>query len=346
MMTKVEDKRHFLYILSGKAGNGKALSYRREISEFMQQAGLSERTVFLETRYENHCYDEAFKFARQYEADGLVYVSGGDGTVNEITNALLGTECAFGVIPTGTANDFAKTIYGKKRIAPQRLFAGAVVPILQKCDVVRLHFPPEVVIYTQQTAENAVAPRELERNAVGGVTVSAVNVVSFGYDTLILYDAYRFLKRCPWLGGVAYFLSVLRNVFNKKSTPVELVLSGTEGQSISFTGEALLVALCNGGFYGNGFNPAPQADPGDRVLQMSIVEPVNIWQFIPLVFKYHRGTQLGHKKIQLHDVVCGKIRHSEGKSLRGNYDGIIFETPELEFEILPQALNIALPKLL
>ena len=53
---------------------------------------------------------EATVIARQAEADGsaAVFACGGDGTLNEVANGLLGTKAALGFIPAGTVNLWAR----------------------------------------------------------------------------------------------------------------------------------------------------------------------------------------------------------------------------------------------
>ncbi|MGJ7542064.1 diacylglycerol/lipid kinase family protein [Variovorax sp. LT1R16] len=41
--------------------------------------------------------------------DGIVVAAGGDGTINAVAQATLGTGCAFGVLPQGTFNYFSRT---------------------------------------------------------------------------------------------------------------------------------------------------------------------------------------------------------------------------------------------
>jgi diacylglycerol kinase family enzyme len=43
------------------------------------------------------------------EADGCVVVAGGDGTINAVAQHVLGSGCAFGVLPQGTFNYFARS---------------------------------------------------------------------------------------------------------------------------------------------------------------------------------------------------------------------------------------------
>ena len=50
---------------------------------------------------------EAVRCARQ--AKGVVVAAGGDGTINAVAQATLGSGCAFGVLPQGTFNYFSRT---------------------------------------------------------------------------------------------------------------------------------------------------------------------------------------------------------------------------------------------
>ena len=46
---------------------------------------------------------------RACEAQGIVVAAGGDGTINGVAQAVLGSGCRFGVLPRGTFNYFART---------------------------------------------------------------------------------------------------------------------------------------------------------------------------------------------------------------------------------------------
>ena len=78
-------------------------------------------SVFQEGGYEVHPFrsirpgDIAAHIAQMDENYDIVVVSGGDGTVNIVINALMnrGLRIPLGIIPSGTANDFA-TFLGLK----------------------------------------------------------------------------------------------------------------------------------------------------------------------------------------------------------------------------------------
>jgi YegS/Rv2252/BmrU family lipid kinase len=55
---------------------------------------------------------DATEFAKKATREGvnLIWCAGGDGTINEVVNALVGTQAVLGIIPTGTGNGFAREI--------------------------------------------------------------------------------------------------------------------------------------------------------------------------------------------------------------------------------------------
>jgi diacylglycerol kinase family enzyme len=73
--------------------------------------------------------DEAVR--RAVEADGIVVAAGGDGTINGVAQAVLGSGCSFGVLPRGTFNYFARThgIPAELGSALQVLLTESAVPV-------------------------------------------------------------------------------------------------------------------------------------------------------------------------------------------------------------------------
>ena len=102
-----------VFIANPKSGKGKILRYKDYILN-----KLSEKfsdIIWLETEYAGH----ATILARQYgsECDYLLF-SGGDGTLNEIVNGVIELEekPVIGQIPSGTVNDFSRSLGIKKNI--------------------------------------------------------------------------------------------------------------------------------------------------------------------------------------------------------------------------------------
>jgi len=69
--------------------------------------------------------------AQAQQTGGVVVAAGGDGTINTVAQATLGSGCAFGVLPQGTFNYFSRThgIPSDTREALQVLLAGKHQPV-------------------------------------------------------------------------------------------------------------------------------------------------------------------------------------------------------------------------
>lgn len=62
--------------------------------------------------YETKAPKEATEIASRFknEEDTIVYSVGGDGTLNEVVNGIAKGKCKLGIIPTGSGNDFYRTL--------------------------------------------------------------------------------------------------------------------------------------------------------------------------------------------------------------------------------------------
>lgn len=69
--------------------------------------------------------------AQAQQSGGIVVAAGGDGTINTVAQAALGSGCAFGVLPQGTFNYFSRThgIPADTAQALQVLLAGHSQPV-------------------------------------------------------------------------------------------------------------------------------------------------------------------------------------------------------------------------
>ena len=105
-----------------------------------------------------------------------------------------------------------------------------------------------------------------------------------GLDARIGTDVSKY-KRLPLLSGFrAYAVSTVINLFKAISEHYVVEVNGEKYDS-KFT----FVCVCNGRFYGGGFNPIPDADPCDGKLDVLLVDKVNIFQVPGLIGKYKNG---------------------------------------------------------
>ena len=119
-----------LIVFNGGSGHRDTDEEKQTISRVLQEGG--RRFEFL------HCEDSesidtlAKRAVDKARADrGVVVAAGGDGTINAVANAVLGSGCPFGVIPQGTFNYFGRdnAISQDALVAAKVLLGGRVTPV-------------------------------------------------------------------------------------------------------------------------------------------------------------------------------------------------------------------------
>jgi len=167
-----------------------------------------------------------------------IIAGGGDGTLNKVVNALLRkkrkTPVSLGLLPLGTANDFA---FG----------AGLPKDDLKAC--------LEIAITGEAT------PIDVGR--VNGRHF--INVASGGFGAEITATTPQDFKKA--LGGAAYTLMGMAKAFSLK--PHNAIFTADDGVSVETT--MIAMAVGNNRFAGGGFEVAPKADMRDGLLDFSIL---------------------------------------------------------------------------
>lgn len=94
-----------IFIVNPISGKGKTLKTVDRIKKVCEEEHLDYKIHY--TEYPK----EATKIARKYRfSKNIIYSVGGDGTLNEVLNGIVGTKNLLGVIPSGSGNDFYKTL--------------------------------------------------------------------------------------------------------------------------------------------------------------------------------------------------------------------------------------------
>ena len=128
-----------------------------------------------------------------------------------------------------------------------------------------------------------------------------------GLDARIGTDVASY-KRIPLLQGFrAYAASTVVNVIRGIA---EHYVVEVNGETVD--AEQTFVCVCNGRFYGGGFNPVPEADPADGLLDVLLVKKVSRL-LVPLIIgKYKNGRykeltkQVRHLRTRELTIRCDK----------------------------------------
>lgn len=95
----------YIFIVNPNAGRGKSLKVSSNIKKVCEEEKLDYEIIY--TRGTG----DATKIAKKFKHKKcIIYSVGGDGTLNEVVNGIIGSKNMLGVIPSGSGNDFYRTL--------------------------------------------------------------------------------------------------------------------------------------------------------------------------------------------------------------------------------------------
>lgn len=94
-----------IFIVNPNSGGGKALKVVENIKKICEEDNLEYEIFFTDGP------NDATRIAKKFRfSSNIIYSVGGDGTLNEVVNGIVGTKNMLGIIPCGSGNDFYKTL--------------------------------------------------------------------------------------------------------------------------------------------------------------------------------------------------------------------------------------------
>lgn len=221
-------------ILHGKAAGNAGV--RAAVQKLRQDGRPIEVRVTWEAGDAARLTAEAVAEASQGKIDCIV-AGGGDGTINEVFGAAytagLPAECCLGILPLGTANDFAH---------------ATGVPLHDLTAALQL-------------AANA-APQWIDVGLLNGRPF--VNLVSGGFGSRVTVETDPELKRR--LGGLAYALTGVSHFAELSASR-----GSFRAEGFSWQGPFVAIAIGNGRQAGGGVQLCPDALLDDGLLDLIIL---------------------------------------------------------------------------
>ncbi len=290
-----------LIILNPQAAKGNAQKHFDQIFQNFQDAQFDHEVKYSE--YPMHAESIA-KEAAQNGYDNIV-VAGGDGTLNEVVNGILKSNCnpQLGIIPTGTCNDFIKA-------------AGIPADILESCNT--------IISGNSQAFDVGLAGDRYFINAVG-----------IGFDVAVVQE----LQKIEHLNSFLVYLStVLKKIFSYKG--IELFIQNGEVHSHR---QALMLTIANGICYGGNFNIAPHADPTDGFLDAILIKNISPFKRLKILSKVFSGNHIKNPNVHIFKTNDLYIKANDNLLLQIEGELMTWPYKEIHIKILPKRLRIKVP---
>lgn len=310
----------YYFILNPAAGQGTALELKESINELSKSTGLDIQIY--ETREELDGQLVAREIAKNAseQCSIRIYPCGGDGTLNEVVNGIIGFKnVEIGIIPTGTGNDFIRN-FGKKEIFEnlKAQIYGDSIPV----DTIKYKY------FKNNYSE--------ERHCI--------NMINIGFDSRVVEKAGS-IKKFPGISGnFAYTLGVLGTLWEKKDIDITV----ESDSNTIFKGKSLLIAIGNGGFCGGGINALPKSNCQDGMMDIGVVSSCKRRDIAKLFGKYKTGehleTKLGKKIVTYSQNKAITIKSNSESDLLVSVDGELVRVDSLEAEVVSNSVQFIIPK--
>jgi len=99
-----------------------------------------------------------------------------------------------------------------------------------------------------------------------------------------------------------------------------------------------IISICNGGYYGGGYNIAPKSQLTDGLLDIYYVEKMNRFKIIPLLLKLKKGKHEGKRRV--HKFRTNHIELEIDREVVFNVDGEKIIGNKFIIDILPKQINV------
>ena len=237
---------------------------------------------------------------------GLLILGGGDGSVSSVVDFLAHHDVVLGLLPLGTANDFARTL-------------GIPADVQGACDAI---------------ANGKVV--DVDLGLAGGNYY--VNVASAGLSVGVTRALSPWMKRR--VGALAYPMAAIKAFLAHEPFSARLTFPDGDHEPVEHD-RLLQVAIGNGRFYGGGMVVAPGSGIDDRSLDVYAIELGRHRDMFGVARYLKSGDFIRSEGVSQYRTPS--VRLETEPSMPVNIDGEVVTTTPQDFSIAQNALKVLVP---
>jgi diacylglycerol kinase (ATP) len=252
-----------------------------------------------------------------------VYACGGDGTVHEVANGLVGASNAeLAILPIGTGNDFVK-YYGvtNENIEEYRDFTPLI--------------------------NGEAKPIDLSKISGDGLDEPwySINVINFGFDAIVgargnYYKEHGFPEKVKE-GTNPYDYALKKDAMKHgRFNNIEVF---ADGEKLNEK-QILLATLAQGQWVGGQFKCAPKSDNTDGLIDVCVLKTMTFLGLGMIIGTYTKGKHLDKPRKKIVYRQAKEIKMVAPQDFDVCVDGEMIKGNNFIVKCLPGAIKLVLPK--
>ena len=311
--------KHLIVFNAGAGANQeRAAEFKKQIEESFQ--GLDYEVY--ETEGPRCVIPYLKKYLAAHKETVRVYACGGDGTVHEVANGLVGFKNAeLAILPVGTGNDFVKT-YGvtNENIAQYRSFK----PLING------------------------QPVEIDLSKISGGNLAepwySINVINFGFDAIVGARG-NYYKENGLPAGVKegtnpYDYALKHDAMKHgRFNDIEVF---ADGEKLNEK-QMLLATLAQGQWVGGQFKCAPKSDNTDGLIDVCVLKTMTFLGLGMIIGTYTKGKHLDKPRKKIVYRQAKEIKMVAPQDFDVCVDGEMIKGNNFVVEVCPKAIKLVPP---
>lgn len=304
------DTEQYYIIINPNAGKGEAYKKWPLIESYLNDKGVKFKHEF--TDEQGHCYN-IVKLQIEKGFRNFICV-GGDGTLNEIINAIFSQEkvptidITIGLIPMGTGNDWRRYY----------------------------NLPSDIKMAINNIISKNIKQQDVGKmiNYVNGEKTYSyfINIAGLGFDSTVAKTTNKMKKRGN-RSFSSYLIGLFKSLLKYKNWELKISLN-----NLVMEGKFLSVSIGNGKYSGSGMLQTPNAVIDDGLLDITVYNNVPKTKIIMNIRHLYNGKILNISGVQSFRTNYLKIESPH--KIFAETDGEIIGDGPYEISIIPKAINV------
>lgn len=257
------------------------------------------------TNKQGDATDYIKNYLNNYNEEVRFYACGGDGTINEVVNGVIGYEnSSISCYPCGSGDDFVKSIGGKDKYLNIENLLNAKN---QKIDVIKVN------------------------------DLYCLNVCNFGFDAEVVKYAVELKGKVPQ----PYKSGIVKALLTSMQNDIKVEV---DGKLLNKGRKLLLGNAANGGYEGGQYFCAPHYSINDGLIELCYIKTLSIFTFLKFVDYFEKGLHIDSPKLKKY-VIYKQVKNMKvysKKEFSICIDGELVIGKEFNVEIMPNFVNFGI----